>query len=284
MTSEEENIFDSIKGLAGEYAEHLLKALEDGLSAIEEACEKGGYIGSYYDFPSVSYGKNGLPSFSTSIGNGPIDYRNCFHSYGGKPKVDENDIASFSELIEFVRRHKDLHRRFTIEYVPPTNSGLDIKIDEINIISGVKDSIDRYIHSNGNFSYEKDKGIAAIAPTIAYIFNKNLDIEICVPILFLNFSFDEYKIADGIFISRITDKQHLARYGVESYNTSAHKLVKSSATHAFVLKGWHVPNSERMWHFDVLSKPRAYPLQVINNFFGALRIATTANTVGLSLL
>jgi Apea-like HEPN len=278
MTSEEKNIFDSIEGLVDEYAELLLKALEDGLSAIKEACKKGDYIGSYYDFPSVSYGKNGLPGFSTSMGSGPVDYRNCFHSYGGKPKVDEKDIASFTDLIEFVRKHPKLHRRFTIDYVPPVDSEIDIKVDEINIVSGIKDSIDRYIHSNASYEYEKEKGVSAITPTIAYIFSKNLDIEICVPILFLQFPFDEYKISDSVYISRITDKQHQARYGVESYNTSAHKSVKSSATHAFMLKGWHVPNADRMWYFDVLSKPRAYPLQIINNFFGALRIAITANT------
>lgn len=278
MTIEEENIFDTIEELAGEYAELLLKALEDGLSAIKHACKKGDYIGSYHNFPNVSYGKNGLPSFSTSMGGGPIDYRNCFHSYGGKPKIDEKEISSFSGLIDFVRRHPKLHRRFTIDYVPPADSEIDIKIDEINIVSGIKDSIDRYIHSNSSYEYEKEIGISAITPTIAYIFSKNLDIEICVPILFLQFPFDEYKISDGVYVHRITDKQHQARYSVESYNTSAHKSVKSSATHALVLKGWHVPNAERMWYFDVLSKPRAYPLQLINNFFGALRIATSENT------
>ncbi len=279
MTAEEENIFDSIEEHIGEYAEHLLKALEDGLSAIEQACKKGDYIGSYHDFPTVSYGKNGLPSFSTSFGGGPIDYRECFHSFGrGKPKVDEKSIESFARLIDFVRKHPKLHRRFTIDYTPPPDTEIDIKIDEINIVSGIKDSIDRYIHSNSSYEYDKQKGIEAVTPTIAYVFNKNLDIEICVPILFLQFPFGEHQISDGASIRRISDKEHQARYGVESYNTSAHKSVKSSATHAFVLKGWHVPNAERMWHFDVLSKPRAYPLERINNFFGALRIATTANT------
>lgn len=279
MTAENENIFDSIAELAGEYAKLLLKALEDGLSAIKQACKKGDYIGSYYEFPSVSYGKNGLPSFSTSLGGGPIDYRNCFHSFGqGEPKVNEKDIKSFAHLIDFVRKHPKLHRRFTIDYTSSADGEIDIKIDEITIVSGIKDSIDRYIHNNSSYEYDKEKGVKAITPTLAYIFSKNLDIEICVPILFLQFPFDKYKISDGVYISRIPDKEHQARYGVESYSTSTHKSVKSSATHAFVLKGWHVPNAERMWYFDVLSKPRAYPLERINNFFGALRIATTANT------
>ena len=191
MTAEKENIFDSINKYIGEYAEHLLKALEDGLSAIKQACKKGDYIGSYYDFPTVSYGKNGLPSFSTSLGGGPIDYRDCFHSFGrGEPKVDEKSIESFARLIDFVRKNPKLHRRFTIDYTPPPDTEIDIKLDEINIVFGIKDSIDRYIHSNSNYEYDKQKGVEAITPTLAYIFNKNLDIEICVPILFLQFPFD----------------------------------------------------------------------------------------------
>lgn len=279
MNAEEENIFDSIEPHIGEYTKYLLKALEDGLSAIEQACKKEGYIGNYHDFPTISYGKNGLPSFSTSLGGGPIDYRNCFHSFGrGEPKVDEKSIESFARLIDFVRKQPNLHRRFTIDYTLPPDVEINIKFDEINIASKIKDSIDRYIHSNSSYEYDEQKGVEAITPTIAYIFNKNLDIEICVPILFLQFPFDEYQISDGACIRRISDKEHQARYGVKSYNTSAHESVISSATHAFVLKGWHVPNAERMWDFDVLSKPRAYPLERINNFFGALRIATTAKT------
>lgn len=279
MAAEKENIFDSIEEHIGEYAELLLKALEDGLSAIKQVYNKGGYVGKYYDFPTVSYGKNGLPSFSNPFGSGPTDYRDYFRSFGrSEPKVDERGIESFARLVDFVRKHPKLHHRFTIDYTPPPDADIDIKIDEINIISGIKDSIDRYIHSNSSYEYDKKSGVEAIAPTLAYIFNKNLDIEICVPILFLQFPFDEYQISDGACIRRISDKEHQARYGVESYNTSAHKSVKSSATHAFVLNGWHVPNAERMWDFDVLSKPRAYPQEQINNFFGALRIATKANT------
>lgn len=281
MSTENENIFDLLNGYIGDYASLLLKAVEDGLVAIKQASRDGSYIGGYYEFPSVSYRKNGLPEFSitTSMERGPIDYRNYFSFFGGKPKVDEKSISSFADLVNFVRANEKLHRRFTIDIVPPPlPNGMELNFDEINIVSGIKDSIDRYIHDNETYDFEKDKGVAAITPTLAYIFNKNLEIDICVPILFLGFPFDEFEITDGVCVERINDEQHQARYGVQSYNTSAHKQVIASATHALVLKGWHVPNNERMWYFDVLSKPQAYPLQVIDNFFAALRIATVVST------
>jgi hypothetical protein len=278
MRNEDEDVFDSIKGLAGEYAALLLDALQESLSAIKESFGSGGYIGSYYDFPSLSYRKNGLPDFSSSIGNGPIDYSNCFYSYGGKPKVDEKNLLSFSKLVSYVRANQKLHDRFTHEHAPAIGAGIELSIDEINITSGIKDCINRYVHTHKTLDFERENGISAIAPTLAYIFNKDLNIEICVPILFLGFPFDEHKIADGVYVERINDQLHLARYGVESFNSSAHKLVKSSATHALVLKGWHVPNSRRMWDFNILSQPRAYPLSIIDNFFGALRIASSVHT------
>jgi hypothetical protein len=278
MNNQEEDVFDSISGLTGEYAALLLNALQEGLSAIKEACGSGSYIGSYYDFPSLSFRKNGLPDFSSSISNGPIDYRNCFYSYGGNPKVDEKKLSSFYKLVSFVRANPQLHDRFTVEGAPAVGAGIELSIDEINITSGIKDCINRYIHKHKTSDFQEENGISAITPTLAYIFNRNLDIEICIPILFLAFPFDEYKIADGVYVERISDRLHLARFGVESFNTSAHKLVKSSATHALVLKGWHVPNTRRMWDFNILSQPRAYPLSIIDNFFGALRIATPVHT------
>ncbi len=279
MKTDEENLFDSIDGLKSEYASLLLKALEEGLLAIKQASSARGYIGSYYNFPTVSYRRNGLPDFSTSLmGKSPTDYRDYFRYRGNEPIIDKKNIPSFASLVNFVRANEKLQYRFTIENIPPMPSGINIELDEINILSGVEDSIDSYIHHNETYDFEKDKGITAITPTLAYIFSKSLDIDICVPILFLNFPFDEYRISDGIYVERISDKQHQARYGVRSYNTSAHELVVASATHALVLKGWHVPNSERMWYFDVLSKPQAYPLQAIDNFFAALRIATTVST------
>lgn len=226
----------------------------------------------------MSYRKNGLPEFSTSSEKSPTDYRDYFRYRGAKPIIDLRAVSSITNLVNFVRANEKLQRRFSIDNISPMLSGVKIEIDEINIISGVEDSIDSYIHRNKTYDFERDKGVAAITPTLAYIFSKNLDIDICVPILFLNFPFEKYKISDGIYVERISDEQHQARYGVRSYNTSAHELVIDSATHALVLKGWHVPNSERMWYFDVLTKPKAYPLQVIDNFFAALRIATTVST------
>lgn len=277
MENNEENVFDAIQEYIGGYSKILLEAVKDGLSAVKKAKESGKYIGSYHNYPALSYRENGLPNLSMSYSGGPTEYRQCYGSFVGAPVVNEREIISFQKLIDFVRSHPSLHYRFSLEMSTPP-SGVDIKIDEILITSGIKDAIERYIHEFNTFEYDERNAIEAVMPTLKYIFDKTLNIEIHVPILFLNFHFDECEVSDGVFIKRIEDKEHLARHGIKSYNTSAHEQVTSSATHALVLKGWSIPNQERMWHFNTLHELRAYPLEAIDQFFSALRISSDVAT------
>lgn len=278
MDSVDSNVFEVIAKLRSEYSKLLIDALKEGLQAIEKAKNSGCYIGKYYDFPSLSFRKNRLPSLSSLHMNGPIEYRSCFSSLGSEPPIKEDEMLSFGELVKFVRANEPLHKRFHVQTNPNANLEFKIEIDKLTIISGIKDCLERYIHTFDSFKFDEDNAKKAIEPTLAYIFDQKLSIDIHIPILFLDFPFDEYQIANGVNIERITKEQHLSRYKVKSYNTSSHESVMYSSTHALVLKGWSVPNTERMWDFDSLLKTRAYPLDLINNFFGALRIECSADT------
>lgn len=274
MTEKSSGFFSSIQEYRAEYRELFLAAFKEGLSLVREAKDSGKYIGTHFDFPKLTFGKNGLPQLSSTTGSGPVDYSGCFSSFSGKPLVNEDEIDSFSELVQYVRSRERLLKRFSLAVEPPS----EIEIDKIQILSAVKNSIDRYIHKFSSFEYEKQSVEDVISPVLSYIFDEQLSIDICVPILFLDFGIDEHELAAGIAIERIPDREHLARYKVGSYNTSAHKSVIHAATHALVLKDWYVPNTERMWDFNILTNVRAYPLDVIDRFFGAIRICSTSKT------
>lgn len=278
MASEDNNVFKLIANLRSEYSKLLVEALKDGLQAIDNVKNSGGYIGKHYNFPSLSFKKNGLPSLSPMSMSGPIDYRSCFSSFGSEPPIKEDDISSFGELVKFVRANAPLHKRFYVETNPNADLDFKIEIDKINVISGIKSCLERYIHTFNSIEFDEDNANKAVEPTLAYIFDEKLIIDIHIPILFLDFPFDVYQLADGVYIERITNEQHLARYKVKSNNISSHESVMYCSTHALVLKNWFVPNTERMWDFDVLTKARAYPLTIINNFFGALRVESSADT------
>jgi hypothetical protein len=279
MKSDTNNIFEEIKHLRDEYRRLSLEAMRDGLAAISRAKDSGSYIGTYYEFPALSFNKNGFPNLSTSFESGPVDYRGCFVSYTKtKPLVDENELQSFNELVNFVKSHEALRRRFTFSENTEALTKADLDIGKIITISGIKDSIERYIHANHDFTYSEELAALSLAPVISYIFDIHLKIDISVPILFLKFDFDNFQLTSDVSIERIPDLQHKARFKINSYNVSAHKQVINSATHALVLKGWSVPNSAHMWNFDTLSKARAYPIEEIDQFFAALRINSSVHT------
>lgn len=278
MAPESKTIFESIQSLRDTYTEILLKALKEVLPEIKRAEESGKYIGKYYNFPNLTFNKNGLPSLSSNTVDGPTDYRGCFRSHIGSLLIDEEKIQSFNELVEFVRKDEALSKRFSISFNPSHKNDVKIELDRVFIISTAKDCIERYIHQFNTFSYDEEFANAATLPTVSYIFDQQLNINISIPILFINFEPDEFQLTDGVFIERISDLQHKSRYQVKSYNTSVHQHVTTSATHALTLTGWFVPNGERMWDFDVLTKARAYPIELIDHFFGALRIASSVET------
>lgn len=266
-------LFPSIEELKPEYINLLKNAMKEGLAAVKKAKESGGYIGAHYDFPNLSYSKNGLPYLSSSLYAGPTDYHSCFNSYNDKPLINEDELTSFKELVDFVRKNEGLQNRFI-----PDNVNLKKELDKIFIISGIKDCIERYIHTFNSFIYDENNAITASAPTVSYIFDGELNIDIAIPILFAGFEFDSYCLSDGVYIEKIPESQHKARHKVKSYNASAHQQVINAATHALVLKNWSVPNSESIWTFNILSNARAYPIDIIDKFFGAFRIVTAVDT------
>lgn len=101
MSEDEKNVFESISEFRSDYQKLLLKALRVGLLAIKNVKASGGYIGKYHDFPELSYKDNGLPPLSLSFNKEPLDYRNCFSSFGREPLIQEDEISSFGELVNW---------------------------------------------------------------------------------------------------------------------------------------------------------------------------------------
>lgn len=271
-------VFDLIAQYRDEYSALMLLAFQEGLASISGAVASKGYIDTYYDFPTLSYSENGLPSISSPLTSGIKDYGSCFKSMGREPLVNANELESFSNLILFVKSHTCLHDRFILENYNPKNQDVDFDIAAIMIRSRVTDAIDRYIHINNLFEYDEIKATSVIEPFTAYIFDKELEIDIYVPLLFLDSEVDRYEITKNVYLQRMSDEIHLSRYMLGAYNVSANQSVVSSATHALVLEGWQVPNEKNIWNFNILTQPKAYPLDLIGKFFGALRVATNIDT------
>lgn len=280
------SLFELISDFKEEFRSLLLDALKEGLTHVGQAVETKKYIGHYCNWPQLSYRKNGLPDFSINS-QGPIQYTDCFTTRGGtEPLIVEDNITSFNNFVTFVEERPDLLERFYLQEWKENVRKNDLfpDIHKFYIKSAIKNAIEKYVHKYQSFLYEDIKGKETIAPIINFIFNKKLSIDIIIPILFLDFDLDKFTINDDVEIVRIEDQLHLSRHNIKSYNISVHECVLSSATHALVLKNWSVPNAENLLRFDILYNPIAYPIDLIEKFFGALRIATDVNTGYAQLL
>jgi len=271
--STDSSIYDLIEKFREEYKHLLIQAVIEGLSFVSNAVASKKYIGTYYDYPSVSYGKNGLPSFSSNMFD-PTKYTDCFSRNKTDMIINEDEIESFDKLIEFVEDRPDLNKRFSFT----EKKG---KVDDIHryfIKSTIYDAIEWYVHKHNDFEFNEEKGNEIVEKILNYIFNKNLSIDIVIPILFIDFQFDQFQLDENIEIVRLDDQFQLARSKVTSYNVSVHQSVLASSTHGLLLKNWNVPNAEDMLKFDILSKVNAYPIDIINSFFGSLRVALNLDT------
>lgn len=272
----EDSIFRIIESSREEFGALLGVALKDGLTKVADAVSSKKYIGTYYEWPTVSFKENGLPNLSSSSFQGAKEYRKCFGTKDDE--IIESEIESFGKFLEFVTSNKDLENRFIMEQWKDIKDDNFPDVRTIFIHSIVKDAVERYIHVHDSFEYNEKNAKDIIFEIQNFIFLDTLPIDIVIPILFINFDFDSHTLSDGIEVRRLTDKEHLARHKIKSHNVSVHDSVLSSATHALVLKGWEVKNSSCTMNFNTLHNIRAYPIDRINKFFASIRLVKNIST------
>lgn len=272
----EESIFQRIKNLRVEFGSLLKAAIQDGLAKVASAVAANKYIPTYYEWPSISFRGNGLPSLSSSSFQGAKEYRKCFGV--SEHEIIESNIVSFVKYLNFVTSNEDLIGRLFIKNWRELDNDKFPTFKSVIVYSIIKDAIERYIHLHKCFEYDEEKASSIIDEIENYVFLETLHIDIVIPILFINFEFEVYPLSDGIEVRRLTESEHLARYNIKSYNVSVHDSVLSSATHALVFKDWVVKNADCAMEFNTLYNMRAYPTDRINKFFASIRLVKNANT------
>lgn len=272
---EKNNVFDNIQVYRNQFTILLRLALYEGLKHVSEVLNSSKYIGNHYEWATISYNDNGLPSLSNSMFSGAKDYSSCFGKDG---MILESEIKSFHDFLMFVKGHSDIESRFTPPGWEESTSSITMKMTDILVYSMITSLIDRYVHINGSAEFETSVADLVVTEVTNYVFLKKLPIDIVIPILFVNFQFEELNLSENIVIRRLTDEEQLSRSNIKSYNTSIHDRVMHSATHALVLNNWEVNNSEHILRFDILDNSRAYPRDLIDKFFASLRIVNGFNT------
>ena len=268
---------------------HVVAAVQEGLSVVSHLIKEKENLGTYYNWPKMSLYDCGLPNFSEEVfSHGPIKYSNAF---GGLfPKVNVNGLKSFLGLWEFVKDQEYIKRRLLHPNMLIEREG-DHKFNKMTmdyfkfIVFGMpEDLIDRYIHVHNTFEFSRNDFDPIYIEYTTSIFAEKLYVDICIPILFLKFNFDDFKLGPSFNIKKMDDPFQLARAPIQTYGPGVHRSVLSCATHMLVLEDWYISNNNRWQLSETISNISVYPNEYINNFFASLRIVTGFDTGYAQLL
>ncbi|MBL8783608.1 MAG: hypothetical protein JNJ59_01810 [Deltaproteobacteria bacterium] len=220
----------------------------------------------------------------------PLDLSGAF--FGHDCKLPWNSIPEFVALRNFVLANSELRRRLLPSFLrdpesPSAKSDSDEKyasLADLLATNLASDVLDRYVHVTGQWTFDVDEVLRVAAPNLAVIFEPELKLDVCVPILFVRFDFDSELLGERAAIERIEEDYQLARAGKYKYGPGVHESVLGGATHWLVLKDFAVQNPGRSDLYDIFSDARAYPIPAIDAFFAALRLGTGADTGYAQLL
>jgi hypothetical protein len=247
----------------------VAQCVRDGLRTLEDLETGKKYINNYFDWPQLSYFDNGLPSIHVSHWGGPI-------SYDGVLIIKEEEgypswhISSLQQLIDYMYSQE----RIRLYFEPVAR---ERKYFNLWCQMFIGDIFDRYVHIYSDRSYSDNRLMQVYKPAEVAIFSEVLPVDIVVPILFQKFAFAHLELGERVAVSRMSEPFQLARASARAYGPGVHDSVLGAATHALVLTGWEVKNSNRWYAADLMSDVNAYPLEQIDRFFTAARIVSNAS-------
>lgn len=259
-------------------SELLKKAVVEGLLVIKA---KSGtdittgqtpYLPKKYQYPILEKFASGHPRFSF-FPYETVDYAELY-----KKSPEKLNLVHAKNYRDFVLDSDSLQYYFSYgnhqddQFKDFPQFGETIK--DIASFGFIADFCDCYIYSYG-FDFEDDHFDYLCRLYMAGISSKNLQIKICIPIIYAHFQSDVIALGDNVFIERMSKEFQLARNEQMSLTGTVNGTVIGAATHAFVFKGWSVPNLNQSERNKVLYEMSAYKeaRALADLAFAALRIA-----------
>jgi hypothetical protein len=249
--------------------ELVVEAVKEGLERVEVLRNENKYIGTYFNWPDLSYFESGIPYLKEgySSSSGPTDYKYAFR-LGKDAPIDVHTLPSFRTLIGYVTSHPTLKDYFGFK----EESDNPLPTTAVYLLAEYL--IDRYIHIHGNTVFDREQLLPLYLPLEAALIKEKLGVNVMVPILFLLFDFDEIRFGPDFGIVRMDDDFQRARATKRTSRLGVHDIVLGAATHALVLNRYEVENGSYFRIFHAYSEETAYPLPLIDAFFTAIRIVT----------
>lgn len=251
----------------------VFRAAHDAIEKIKSIDIKAEFaVPTHFGWVNVSYEDNGLPNFrEAGFLSGEKEF-SSFVSAGIGGKIEPGELNSYVELGNFGMTDQEFQ-----EAVLPnrTNPNDDIfKFVARNLANSI---VERYMHVFSNQEFSPDLCRTLYLPLERTIYQQELEIEIIVPIILLDFELDDFLLADNAHIVKMTNNFQKGRAQTKYYTDDGiDSGALSGCTHALVLKGWHVQH-EHYWSSARITQSSDI-MEKIERFFASTRMVRNVET------
>lgn len=244
---------------------------------------------NYYNYPEVflkgieeheSYNdwREKVPAFRCGIHfyiltnyKTPKKYDELLKSVDSQFGINCHSIDGFDDLVKLFYENEDAGKMIASkeEYL------------ESGVMCYVGNIANRYLYVTKNFAGgEIEVAVVErlVTEQIIRFCAKQLNVNICVPICLLEFEDDEIEVSDRISIFRMTEELQISRFNATHFESTQENHLVQCAAYMLRLNGYSVENKDKESLHNAATNYWAYPLELIDDFFASIRIATGYRT------
>lgn len=249
----------------------VFQAARDAIEKIKSVDIKAEYtVPTHFGWVYVSYEENGLPNFREGFLNGEKDF-SSFVSAGIGGKIKPEQIDSYVALGNYAMANREFQ-----EAILPNRANPNDDIFK-HIAHRLANSIvERYMHIFSDREFTLELCQTLYLPLERKIYQRTLEIEVIIPIIFLDFEFDKFQITENAYIVKMTNEMQMGRAQTKySGNDGIDSGALSGCTHALVLTGWYI-ETEHYYASASVQSPEI--MDRIDRFFASIRIVKNVAT------
>ena len=199
------------------------------------------------------------------------DYSSVITLHKNEDKILIDEVCGFSELLDFIISNETISKRLWYE------GNIEKDRNRIALFLIIGDIVDRYISIYGGTEYSIEKFNSIYDEVTNIYFLKQLEFDICIPILMIEFESDNIEISDVISIEKMPLEFIRSKANIGNYDSHFENIVINCATHMIVIKGYTLENKS-FRSTEIFENKSAYPIQVIDAIFASIRTISKYST------